>query len=494
LREGVDLTTSSFLRRGYPPPLAATAGPQHGLDDLEIAACGIDWFNDERLHSELEDHTPAEVEAAYYQRACQVGEGVRLASGTRTSADAMAKRIMLLTQWFEPEPTLKGLVFARELIRRGYEVEVVTGFPNYPGGQLYPGYRISWRQREVIDGVQVTRLPLYPSHDASAIRRIANYMSFALSAGIYCLFKARRTDTIYVYQLPTLGGAAAVVKAVRGSRVVLDVTDIWPDTLSATDMVRSDRLLRAVGGLAQWVYRRVDAVVALSPGFRRLLIDRGVPPHKVHLIYNWCDERSLSAPRSQEFDSLPRDGKFNIVFAGNMGKAQGLTAVLDAAARLMMEAPDIRFVFIGGGVESEQLKAIAQDRGLTNVLFVPRVRMDKVGVYLEQADALLVHLKADPLFTITIPAKTQAYMAMGKPVLMATAGDAASLVREARCGVEALPENPESIASAARQLAALPRDELAAMGRRAKTHYTSHLSLSAGIDKFVSVFEAVSTK
>src|SRR6059036_1619905 len=111
----------------------------------------------------------------------------------------MKKRILLLSQWFEPEPTFKGLVFARELVKRGYDVEVVTAFPNYPGGKLYPGYRMSWRKRERIDGVEITRLPLYPSHDESAVRRVANYTSFAFAAALYCLFQAKRADIVYVY-------------------------------------------------------------------------------------------------------------------------------------------------------------------------------------------------------------------------------------------------------------------------------------------------------
>lgn len=406
----------------------------------------------------------------------------------------MAERIILLTQWFEPEPTFKGLVFARELMRRGYDVEVVTGFPNYPGGSLYPGYRMSWRRRELTEGVLVTRLPLYPSHNASAVARTFNYVSFAITAAIYCLIQAKPADIVYVYQLLPLGGVASLVKAIRGSRVVLDITDIWPDTLRATGMVKSEWVLRTVGQFARWVYKQVDAVVATSPGFRRLLIDGGVPPEKVHLIYNWCDERSLTAPVAPEPNTFTRDKSFHIVFAGNMGKAQALTAVLDAAARLLTEGAGIRFLFIGGGVDVERLKKIARDRKLSNVTFVPRVSMDRIGAYLEQADALLVHLKADPLFAITVPGKTQAYMAMGKPMLMAALGDAANLVREAQCGAEAIPEDAESIANAARSLAALPAEELAAMGQRAKAYYTTNLSLAVGVDNFVSIFERVNAR
>jgi glycosyltransferase involved in cell wall biosynthesis len=400
------------------------------------------------------------------------------------------KRIMLLTQWFDPEPTAKGLPFAKELVRRGYDVEVVTGFPNYPDGELYPGYRLSWMKRETIDGVRVTRLPLYPSHDTSALRRLITYASFSAAATAYCLFVARRPDVVYVYQLLSTGVVAAVIKAVRGAAFVFDVQDVWPDALRATGMVHSERLLAAVGRIANWVYRRADAVVVLSPGFRRMLLDRGVPDRKIEVIYNWCDEAALAGTGSASPEVDARDG-FRIVFAGNMGKAQSLGAVLDAADRLKTECARVQLLFVGGGVEVETLKSIAQSRNLTNVTFAARMPMNRVGEVLQSADAVLVHLKDEPVFARTIPSKIQAYMALGKPILIAVHGDAADLVQQAQCGVQAVPEDPPSIARAAAQLASCSRDELAVMGRKAKDFYDGHLSMAVGTGRFSRLFETV---
>ncbi|MNE41437.1 putative glycosyl transferase [compost metagenome] len=159
----------------------------------------------------------------------------------------MATRVLLLTQWFDPEPTFKGLVFARELVAQGFEVEVVTGFPNYPGGKLYPGYRIKLIQREVIDGVTVTRLPLYPSHGQSGIGRVLNYISFAASSLLYGLFGAKKPDVIYAYHPPlTVGIAAAFIRLLRRVPVVYDIQDMWPDTLRATGMFSNEKALRIV--------------------------------------------------------------------------------------------------------------------------------------------------------------------------------------------------------------------------------------------------------
>lgn len=401
-------------------------------------------------------------------------------------------RVLLLTQWFDPEPTPKGLSFARELVRQGCEVEVVTGFPNYPGGKVYPGYRIRPIQREEVGGVRITRVPLYPSHDSSAIRRIANYVSFSASLLFYVLFLARRADVVYAYHPPlTVGVAAGLLRMFRRMPVVYDIQDMWPDSLKASGMLGNEKILAVVEKVCQWVYRKVDRIVVLSPGFRSLLVSRGVDERKIEVIYNWCDESSIfdAAAEVGRKNALPEG--FNILFAGTMGKGQGLSAVLDAAEIVRGAAPRIRFVFLGSGTECEPLKEQASSRGLRNVLFLPRVPMAEVGPLLQAADALLVHLKDDALYRVTIPSKTQAYMAAGKPVLMAVSGDAASLVEAAMCGVTALSENPASIAEAAMALEKLPASDLAAMGWRGRDYYWQELSLSTGVARFKKIFSGI---
>lgn len=408
----------------------------------------------------------------------------------------MATRVLLLTQWFDPEPTFKGLVFARELVSQGFEVEVLTGFPNYPGGNLYPGYRIKWLQREVIDGVQITRVPLYPNHDQSAIKRVLNYASFAASSLIYGLFMAKRADVIYAYHPPlTVGMTASLLRLLRRIPVVYDVQDMWPDTLRATGMLNNARALNVVAAVCGWVYRRVDHIVVLSPGFKRLLTARGVPEHKLEVIYNWADEAALAAPQGGEPKELAADGRaFYILFAGNMGKAQALDAVLEAARLLQKRGSRVRWVMLGGGVEVPRLKQRAADMQLKNMVFLPPVPMTEVGAYLNVADALLVHLRKDPLFEITIPSKTQAYMAVGKPILMAVDGDAADLVRQSSSGVVAESENPQALADAAESMASLDAEELAAMGQRARAYYQQHLALQVGVKRFGEVFRRLGKK
>lgn len=404
-------------------------------------------------------------------------------------------RIILLTQWFDPEPTFKGLVFARALHERGFDVEVVTGFPNYPGGKLYNGYKIRPIQREVIDSIAITRLPLFPSHDRNAVSRVANYISFFLSAAFYLTFLAKRADILYVYHPPlTAGLAAAVAKIFRRTPTVLDIQDMWPDTLRATGMIGNAHALRLVSAACNWLYRQVNHIVVLSPGFKRLLEHRGIPEDKVSVIYNWADEASIVSDKLASPFPEKSSIKFRLLFAGNMGRAQALSNLLEAAEIVGGLRKDIEFCLLGGGLEVKALKMQAAFKRLDNVCFLPQVPMSEVGSYLAHADCMLVHLRNDPLFDITIPSKTQAYMAAGKPIIMAVSGDAAELVKLAECGMVVAPENPRALAEAVMEMASLPIESITKMGQNAKDFYQSTLSVTKGVSLFENLFRSIDAR
>lgn len=401
-------------------------------------------------------------------------------------------KILLLTQWFDPEPTFKGLAFAKELKRQGHEVQVLTGFPNYPSGKIYDGYKLKLYQREEIEGISILRVALYPNHDSSALRRILNYISFAFMAMSFGIFATKKADVIYAYHPPlTVGIAAIFIKLFRRIPIVYDIQDMWPDTLKATGMLNNNKILNFIGSVCKLVYKFVDHIVVLCPGFKQLLIEREVPKEKISVIYNWCDEQGLTQakPAKLEYQQLMQN-KFNIVFAGNMGKAQALDTVLEAAKKFK-SIQDVQFVFVGGGTETERLKQRSIVENISNAVFIPQMPMTEVGGVLQLSDLLLVHLKKDPLFEITVPSKTQAYMAMGKPVLMAVAGDAAELVQKAECGCIAISEDATSLQQAILKAYHLPASERLQMGINAQNFYKQELSLESGVKQFVSIFEKV---
>ena len=400
--------------------------------------------------------------------------------------------ILFLTQFCTPEPFPRSVPLARELIRRGHQVRILTGVPNYPGGQIYPSYRQRLFQRETLQGVPILRVPVYPSHNHSSFRRMLCYGSF-FAASIPALLLGKRADLVYAYAPPTQGLAATLIRALRSVPFVYDVQDLWPDALANSGMA-SRWMLGPVRAACNLVYRHAARILALSPGFKRVLAERGVAWSKMDVIYNWCDEDNLLPPadHGQPIKEPGFERRFNILFAGGMGKAQGLHAVIEAAALIGKANPRVQFVFMGGGRLLEDLTAHATAVAPRTTLFLARRPMPEAARVLQAADVLLVHLRKHPLYNITIPSKTQAYLALGKPILMAVAGDAAHLVCGAGAGVECEPETPQSIAEAAVRLAELPAETLGAMGRRGREFYQKELSLRVGCARMEQIFlEAV---
>jgi glycosyltransferase involved in cell wall biosynthesis len=396
-------------------------------------------------------------------------------------------RILYLTQWFEPEPNIiKGLDFVRALQAAGHEVTVVTGFPNYPTGRIYSGYRLRPVQREDIAGVRVTRLPLYPSHDLSAIHRSLNFLSFFLSLLVYCLFRAGRYDLAYVYHPPiTVGLAAALAGCVRRLPFVLDVQDLWPDTVAATGLRGAARLARPIGFFCAFVYRRSTLIIAQSDGMRRALAERGVPEAKISTVRNWAANEDPAPAKPCRAEPADR---FTIVYAGNFGRAQGLATVVEAAEILARRRQDIEIRLIGDGVEADALRERA--RGVHGLSIEERVPAAQIAEILAGSDALLLHLRDEPLFRITIPSKAQAYLASGRPVVAGVGGEAAGLLRRSGAALVVRPSDPSALSEAISAMADLPRERREAMGRAGRGFYFENLSFAAGMSATLATIDA----
>ncbi|MDZ4390684.1 MAG: glycosyltransferase family 4 protein [Gemmatimonadales bacterium] len=390
-------------------------------------------------------------------------------------------RILYLTQWFEPEPMIKGVTFVRALAALGHEVEVVTGFPNYPTGKLYAGYRISWHRREVFDGVVVHRLPLYPSHDGSSLGRILNYLSFLVSAAIFCGFWARRFDVIYAYPPITVGLAAAIGGWITGKPFVLDIQDLWPDSVVKSGMPGTARMRAILNVLCNFVYRRSARILSQSRGIKERLVERGVPAAKIEVIYNWADEQAAAPSGRCDLRRFGFENRFNIVYGGNLGRVQGLDTLIRAASRARDRAPQLQLLLIGDGMEGDNLRSLVREIGATNVRIEPGVPRAEIGDVFAAADVLVLHLWDDPLFEITIPQKTQFYMAMGKPVLVGVSGEAGDFITDAGAGVAVPPQNVEAMTDAMVMMACTPTDQLAEMGLRAREAYSRHFSFDRAV-------------
>lgn len=400
-------------------------------------------------------------------------------------------RIHYLTQWFDPEPgVIKGPAFVRGLIAGGHDVTVVTGVPNYPTGRVYPGYRLRLFQRETIEGFAVERLPLYPSHDGSSLKRSLNYLSFFVAALIHGLLRAGRADLVYVYHPPiTVGLAAALSGWVRRRRFVLEIQDLWPDMLAASGMAGTGRLARILTPVCKFVNRRAAHIVVQSEGMRVRLIERGVPAAKLSVIRNPADPTALERPAPMPRAALGLTERFAILYGGNLGAAQQLGSAVRAARLAADRGAEVDLLLMGRGIDAEPLRALAREIGADNVRFRDPVEKHEVPAAHQAADVLLNQWADQPLFAITIPSKTQFHLASGKPILAALAGETADILRESGAATVVPPGDVEAMADAMVTLSRTPRADLEAMGARAAAYYERTFSYQKMVDATLAVIE-----
>lgn len=384
--------------------------------------------------------------------------------------------ILIISLWYHPEPVGKPHDLAQELVKRGHRVTVITGFPNYPGGQLYPGYRSQLYKWETIAGVRLLRIAHLIDRSRSAIRRILSYGSFSLIATILGAILLDKPDIIWTYQIGLPGVALAVIK---GAPLIHEVQDLWPDWGHSTTNGLTGSLSRILIAQEKLIYRLATVVTTISQGFKRVLLTRGLPSEKIDVIPNWANEQNFR-PEVRDPELGNQEGlndHFNVIYGGNIGTAQGLGVILEAAM-LVRDLPAIQFVIIGDGVEREDLAMRKTSLGLDNVRFLGSRLPDQMAQYFAFADVLFLHLAQDPAYEITIPSKTYAYLASGRPVLAAASGDVADLIRETGAGVVCPPANPTALAEAIRGLFALSAEQREAMGQSGRNAFLGNFTRS----------------
>ena len=268
-------------------------------------------------------------------------------------------RVLFLTQWFDPEPAFKGADFVQALNRPGLNVEVATAFPNYPGGKIYPGYRVRAYQRDPNYSSPLHRSPIWPSHDRSARGRMLNYLSFFLSSMIFGLITARLFDIVYFYHPPiTPSLAAALFCMLHRKPLIIEIQDLWPDSVASSGMA-GRRLTALLAHICRFVYKRASLIISQSDGMRQKLIDRDVRATKIKRLYNWSTYIPVAlGNKKQAPDHIAAafPNRINVVYGGNIGQAQSLVDVVDAVALAAKTNPTIHLHVFGNGIGRKALE------------------------------------------------------------------------------------------------------------------------------------------
>lgn len=400
-------------------------------------------------------------------------------------------KLLLLTNHFDPEEFRCNDV-AYELARRGHEVTVLTAIPDYPKGRFHEGYGLFRKRVEKKAGVTIVRVPLIPRGGAGKVRMVLNYASSLLSFMCHALQQAAayRYDCILVHNTSPafICLPAVLIKSLRKTPVALWTLDIWPESLVAGG-IRSKKVYAVIDCMMRMIYRHCDLHFISSLGFRKLLVERGVENRKIYYFPNWCDAAMSDLGGAAETPELPKG--FKIIFAGNLGEAQNLENVLEAARRLK-DRTDIQWIFLGDGRKRPWMERYITEHGLGETVYLlGRYPIEAMPKFFEQADALLVSLCDEMCFNLTLPAKVQAYMAAGKPIIGFLNGEGAEIINAARCGVAVNADDCEGLAKGILDLKSTESGTLSEMGENGRKYSQRHFNFNNLMDALLDSIEKV---
>lgn len=380
-------------------------------------------------------------------------------------------RVLIVSQYFWPEH-FRINDLAEGLVERGHKVTVLTGCPNYPSGHIFKGYGF-FNKQEIHNGVKIVRVPLIPRGSGSSVRLALNYLSFMVSASILGPLLCKGSfDLIFVCQLSpvTVGIPAAILKRLKRAPIVFWVLDLWPDSIAAASGFRAAWILKSIDGLVRFIYKQCDKILYTSKGFSGSIQSHGVDPSRLAYFPNWVEPMRVSA------SALPVQlpAGFRVIFAGNVGEAQDFGTILDAAERLR-DAPFIQWIILGEGRQWNWVKDQVEERRLLHCFhLIGHFPSDTMASFFKQADALLVTLRRDPTFALTVPGKVPSYMSCGRPILAALDGEGAALIKEAKAGFTVPSGDAQGLANIVIKMCQLPLETRTQMGQSAKQYCNDH--------------------
>lgn len=400
-------------------------------------------------------------------------------------------RILLVSQYFWPEH-FRINDLAEGLVKRGHEVTVLTGSPNYPEGRIYKGYSL-FNRAEIRGGVKILRVPLIPRGSGSSPRLAINYLSFMISASILGPWLCRGTfDIVFVCQLSpvTVGIPAIFLKRLKGVPMVFWILDLWPETLIATGGLRAQWIYNGVDRLVKFIYKHCDWILCSSKGFFGSIQARGVVPGRMTHFPNWVEP--INGLAMVPPAKLPEG--FKVLFAGNVGMSQDFETVLSAAS-LLRDVPAIQWIILGGGRQLAWVRDQIEARGLTRcVHLLGSFPPDTMPAFFQEADALLVTLRKDPAFARTVPGKVPTYMSCGRPILAALDGEGSALIEEAKAGFTVPSGDSQGLANIVIKMSQMSREERAQMGNSAKDYCETHFNRDQLFTQLVAIMESLIKK
>lgn len=399
--------------------------------------------------------------------------------------------ILVVCQYFYPEE-FKVNDLVEGLVNRGNRVTVLTGKPNYPKGVFFPGYKFAGVQREVYKGADIIRVPLIRRGNSGAIRLALNYLSFVFFGNWYVRLHKCDYDAILVYQLSPIVMAYPAILAKRKShaKLALYVQDLWPESVSATTSLKGGLLMSLLNRMVKKIYSKSDTIFVQSLAFKESIGEKGDFVNKIEYAPNWAEDVFVENVDIESFkhkELLPEG--FRVMFAGNIGEAQDFNSIINAAV-LTKDNKEIKWVIVGDGRAKEKAEQRVRDENLKEtVCFLGRFPVNEMPGFFLNADVMLVSLKKEFIFSLTIPSKVQAYMASGKPILSMIDGEGKRIVEESGCGLTASAEDYTSLAKNVLDVYQMTKEDLLQMGENGLRYYKENFAKEMVINRIATSLE-----
>lgn len=399
--------------------------------------------------------------------------------------------ILVISQYFFPEQFRINDI-CTEWVKRGYKITVITGIPNYPQGKYYKGYGLFKKRKETYNGIEIIRLPLIPRGN-NAIMLALNYLSFVVSGFIWKVFTNIKADYVYVFEVSPMTQALPGVWYAKKRKIpcYLYVQDLWPENVEIITGIKNKYIIGAIGKMVDYIYERCTRIFTTSKSFVKSINNRGIPIEKIEYWPQYAED-FYKPLRKTRIPEIPADDVFNIIFAGNIGKAQGLD-ILPKTASLLRDknlSRKIRFNIVGDGRYKNELTQLIDSMNLGEMFnFISKQPAARIPQFMAASDAAFISLMKSPLFTMTIPAKLQSYLACGIPIIACAAGETNGIINESNAGICSPPGSAEKLAQSIIEISSKTQEELRILGVNAREYYDNNFNKQTLLNKMDKYFE-----
>ncbi len=389
---------------------------------------------------------------------------------------SLKKHILVIAQYFYPEQFRINDI-CTEWVKRGYKVTVVTGIPNYPQGKYYDGYGLFKKRKETYNGMDIIRIPLVPRGN-NAIMLALNYLSFVVSGFFWKSFTRIKADFVFIFEVSPMTQALPGVWYAKKRKIpcYLYVTDLWPENVEIVAGIKNKTILNTIGIMVDYIYKRCDRIFTSSESFIQAIVDRGTDRKKLEFWPQYAEDYYKPVDKEKaNIPEIPQDDIFNIIFAGNIGFAQGLDVLPEAAKILKKTNTKVRFNIVGDGRFKETLKAKVEESQVTDYFnFIDKQPATRIPEFMAVSDATLISLSKSKVFSITLPAKTQSCLACGVPVIVSADGEIQDVIKKADAGVCSDAGDAKGLAENINKLVNMSAEKHKDMAQNAVDYYQKY--------------------